>query len=417
MPYAQFLIIKKMLNIQRLSITLTTTITICLLSTSLTLAKEEKSKQPEEFPPSPLEISVPDPLLPASANQQPLSIEEKRSLEAALDKLNQEATAKLQAGDTEAAFATWNRELRLRRYLGRLAEIQALQRVGGVAYTKNNRQQIRYITERLQAIQKQAQSQQTPDLQVLRALGEAYLQVRSPSLAVEVYNQVLIIVRGSSDVAAEIDTLKTIASIHLDWFDYPAAATTYEQLLSLVSNNSDIEKSLEDLAYVYDRTKQPQKAIDARRKLSLVYRQRNDITQLAALKLAIGSDYEALAKENPALVDEAFQNYQEAYTMAWESQQYVRAAEALRKLVTLYVAEGQTEDALQTSAILLQAEQRASNFYGMMNAYEQIGKIHLQRQENQSALAAFQKGLKLAQQLGHETDEFNQQIQKISGRT
>ena len=408
---------KKMINIQRLSITVTTTLTICLLWTSLTLAKEKKPLPPKKFPPSPLEINIPDPLLPASAKNQALSLEEKRSLSVALDKLNQEATAKLQAGDTEGAFATWNRELRLRRYLGKLAEIEALSRVGGVAYTKNNRLQIRYITKRLQVIQKEVLSQKTQDLQVLQALGQAYSQVRSPLLAVEVYNQILTIVRGNSDITAEIDALKTIAQVHLDWFNYPAAATTYEQLLSLVSNNSDIAESLKDLAYIYDRTKQHQKAIDARTKLSLVYRQRNDITQLAALKLAIGSDYEALAKKNSALVDEAFQNYQEAYTMAWELQQYVRAAEALQKLVSLYVAQGQTEDALQTSQILLQAEQRASNFYGMMDAYEQIGKIHLQRQENQLALTAFQKGLELAQQLGSETDEFTKQIQKISGRT
>ncbi len=406
-----------MINIQRLSITITTTITICLLSTSLALAKEKKPKPPKEFPPSPLEITVPDPLLPPSANQQSLSLEEKRSLEAALDKLNLEATAKLQAGDTQGAFDTWNRELRLRRYLGTLNEIQALQRVGSIAYTRNNRLQIRYITQRLQAIQKKVQLGQTPDLQVLQALGEAYRQVRSPNLAVEAYNQVLIIVRGNSDVAAEVDTLKTIAQVHLDWFDYPAAAATYEQLIDLVSTNNDVETSLKDLVYIYERTKQPLKAIDTRKKLSLVYRQQNDISRLSALKLAIGSDYEALAKDNPNLIDEAFKNYQEAYNMAWEFQQYVPAAEALQKLISLYIAEGQTEDALETSQILLQAEERASNFYGMMNAYEQIGKIHLQRQENQSALAAFQKGLELAQQLGYETNKFTQQIEKISGRT
>ncbi|AFY57279.1 hypothetical protein Riv7116_4868 [Rivularia sp. PCC 7116] len=407
----------KMLNIQRLSFTITTTIAICLIWTPLTLAKEKKPLPPKEFPPSPLEITVPDPLLPQGASQQPLSLEEKRSLEAALDKLNREAIAKLQAGDTEGAFATWNRELRLRRYLGTLAEIEALKRVGGIAYTRNNRQQIRYITQRLQVIQKQLEQQQTPSVQILQALGEAYLQVRSPNLAVEAYNQILIIARGNSDVAAEVETLKTIAKIHLDWFDYPAAATTYERLLVLVSNNNDVEQSLQDLAYIYDRTKQPRKAIDARKKLSLIYRQRNDFAKLSALKLAIGADYEVLAKENSNLVDEAFKNYQEAYTMAWDFQQYVRAAEALQRLVSLYIAEGQTEDALQTSQILLQAEERAANFYGMMNAYEQIGKIYLQRQENQSALAAFQKGLELAQQLGSETDEFTQQIEKISGRS
>ncbi|MEA5598539.1 hypothetical protein [Rivularia sp. UHCC 0363] len=401
-----------MINIQRLSITIAT-ITICLFWTSLTLAKEKKPKPPKNFPPSPLEITVPDPLLPTSANQ-PLSEGEKNSLSAALDQLDREATAKLQAGDTQGAFAIWNRELRLRRYLGALAEIQALQRVGGVAYTKNDKEEIGYITKRLQAIQKQ--SQQTSDLQILQALGEAYRQVRSPSLAVQVYNQVLIIVRDS-DTVKEVDTLKTIAKIHLDWFDYPSAATTYEELLNLVSNNSDIEESLKNLAYIYDQTKQYQKAIDARTKLSLVYRQQNNITELAALRLAIASDYEALAKKSPALVDEAFQNYQEAYAMAWELRQYVSAAEALQKLVALYVASGQTEDALQTSQILLQAEERAANFYGMMNAYEQIGKIHLQRQENQLAIAAFQKGLELAQQLGSETDQFTQQIDKISGKS
>jgi len=403
-----------MINIQRLSITITTTLTICLLSTSLTLAREKKPRPPKKFPPSPLEIKVPDPLLPASVNQKPLNDQELRFLSEALDQLDREATAKLQAGDTKGAFDTWNRELRLRRYLGTLAEIQALSRVGGVAYTQNDRQQIRYITQRLQAIQKQ--SQQTTDLQILQALGDAYLQVRSPSLAVEVYNQVLIIVRANSDMVKEVDTLRTIAKIHLDWFDYPAAATTYEQLLNKVSNINDIEESLKDLAYIYDRTKQHEKAINTRQKLSLVYRQQNKITELSPLKLAMASNYEALSKENPAQLDAAFQNYQEAYTMAWELQQYVRAAEALQKLIALYIANGQTEDALQTSQILLQAEQRATNFYGMMNAYEQIGKIHLQRQENQLAIAAFQKGLELAQQLGSETNPFTQQIDKISGR-
>lgn len=406
-----------MINIQRLSIAITTTITISLFCTSLTLAKEKKPRLPKKFPPSPLEITVPDPLIPASINRQGLSNQQKRSLEAALNQLNLEATAKLQAGDTEQAFKIWNRELRLRRYLGMLSEIQALERVGGIAYTKNNRQQIGYITQRLQAIQKQIEVNRKTNLELLQALAKAYLEVRSPSLAVEAYNQVLIIFRAGSDVAGEIDTLKSMTKIHLDWFDYPAAATTSKVLLSLVTSSNDVELVLQDLAYIYDRTKQPLEAIDVRQKLSLIYRQRNEISKLSALKLAIGKDYEALAKENSNFINEAFQNYEEAYIMAWNFQQYVRAAEALQQLVSLYVAEGQTEDALQTSQILLQAEEQAANFYGMMNAYEQIGKIHLQRQENQLALVAFQKGLELAQQLGHETDKFTQQIQKLSGIT
>ncbi|MGF1676333.1 MAG: hypothetical protein ACFCUV_22000, partial [Rivularia sp. (in: cyanobacteria)] len=79
-----------MINIRRLSITVTTSLTICLLWTSLVLAKEKKPKLPKKFPASPLEITVPDPLLPASVKQKPLNDQELRFLSEALDQLDRE---------------------------------------------------------------------------------------------------------------------------------------------------------------------------------------------------------------------------------------------------------------------------------------------------------------------------------------
>jgi tetratricopeptide (TPR) repeat protein len=405
--------------LKRLSVTISATAALCLLGTSLTMAATKKPQPPDKFPPSPLEITTPDPLLPRNPDKQPLSVTEQQQLEVELDKLNQQATAKLQAGDEVGAFDIWNRELRLRRYLGSVKEVQALGRVGAVAYQKSDRPEVQYITQRLQAIQKQAQSQKTNDLELLQALGLAYQQVRSPQNAVEVYEQVLTAARQQQDTAKEVEILKTIGEVHLSWFDYTKAETTYQELLKLATARGDSVNELlylQKLAYIYEQGKQPQQAIEIQNRIAEIYQGQNNPTQLPGLKLAIGSDYELLAKENPNLIQEAFNNYQQAYTIAWQSQQYVRAGEALQKLITLYRSQGQIQEALQASEILVQTQQLASNFYGLMNAYDQIGKMHLERKDYPQALKAFQKGLEVAQQLKYEEDYFSGQIQKLSGK-
>ena len=95
-------------------------------------------------------------------------------------------------------------------------------------------------------------------------------------------------------------------------------------------------------------------------------------------------------------------------------QQYYRAGDALRKLVALYRSQGQIDEALETSQILLQADQLASNFYGLMNTYDQIGQLYLKRGNNSEALAAFQKGLEFAKQLNYQQTYFAQQISQLT---
>ncbi len=57
--------------LQRLIVIVTAAI---LFSSSLTLAESKKPRQPDKFPPSPLEITTPDPLLPRLPNnKQPLT--------------------------------------------------------------------------------------------------------------------------------------------------------------------------------------------------------------------------------------------------------------------------------------------------------------------------------------------------------
>ncbi|WP_414755450.1 tetratricopeptide repeat protein [Anabaena sp. CCY 9910] len=408
--------------LRRLSLFITTVI-IWQLTNSVTLARSNDPQQADSFPPSPLEITTPDPLVPTLRDKQQLTVAEQQKLEAALDELNQQATAKLQAGDNLGAFEIWNRELRLRRYLGAVAEVQALSRVGEIAWNQNDRQELQYITQRLQAIQKQAQPQNknvqhSVDLPLLQALGEAYQKVRSLKSAITVYNEVLATVREKQDLVAQVNTLTTIGELNLNWFDYPQAATAYEELLRLATSGGENQNQqeftyLQKLAYIYQQSKQAQKSIDVLNKIKAIYSQNNNFTQLPTLQLAIAANYEILARENPALIEAAFKNYQEAYITAWQLQQYPSAAEAVQKLISLYRSQGQLDEALQASEILLEIQTRAVNFYGLMEAYDQIGKLYLERKDSSAALAAFQKGLELARQLKHQEAYFTQQINSI----
>lgn len=393
-----------------------------LFNNSLTLAAEsQKPKPPDKFPPNPLEITTPDPLLPhLSKHKRPLTLEEQQNLEPALDALNQEAAAKLQVGDQVGAFAIWNRELRLRRFLGSLAEVQALSRVGAIAWNQNDAEEVKFITQRLQTIQKQIQSQKKTvriDLELWRSLGQAYQNVRSSKQALEAYDQVLLVVRQQKDTTALVEILKIIGELDLSWFDYTKAAPVYEELLGLAtSQGEDVNEVtyLQRLAYIYEQTKQPQQSLNILNKLAEIYVNDNNLTEIPELKLAIASNYESLGKKDPNFLLEAFKNYQEAYTTAWQLKEYVRAGDALQKLIALYHSQGQIDEALQVSQILVQTEEQAANFYGMMQAYDQIGQLYLERKDFPQALTAFKKGLELAQQLKHEEAYFTGQIEKIS---
>ena len=401
--------------LQRFIFIITTIIVwhLCIFST---LAQEKKIENMDKFPPNPLEMILPDPLLPNLPDKRQLTLTELQKLRTDLDGLNQEAQVTLQGGDRKKAFEVWNRELRLRRYLGTLAEIEALSRVGEIAWNQNERDEVRYISQRLQLIQKEIGQQKSADLQLWQLLGKAYQKIRLPKLGISAYEQVLTVVKQQQDSSGEIETLKNIGELYLSWFDYNQAANTYQKVLNLAVNQGDKTNELgylQQLAYIYGRGKQPQAAIDILNKLVLLYTRDQNLGEIPALKLAIAANYEYLAQENPTLKQQAFDNYQAAYTTAWQLEQYARAGEALEKLVALYRSQKQVDAALQTGAILLETQTLANNFYGLMSAYDQIGKLYIERREYPQALIAFQKGLEIAQQLKYQESYFTQQIEKL----
>jgi tetratricopeptide (TPR) repeat protein len=385
---------------------------------SVALAADDKPKpavekpKPEEPKVNPLEIRTPDPLLPKVPKKGSLTPEQQDNLRASLDELNTQAAATLKAGDPQGAFDLWYRELRLRRALGPVEEVQALGRVGEIAWQRSQTYDAQVISARLVAIQKEAEEKKslTPELRL--ALGQAYQQMRLLEPAMKIYQQILAEQRERGDTGAQEETLKTLAQLSLDRFDYPQASAAYEELLSQAQTRGDRVNELvylQQLIYIYDKAKQPQNALKTKQQLAETYLNQKDYTKLPALKIAIATDYEALNQP-----DEASQNYQEAYSMGLSLQQYAYASEALSRLATLYVSHDQPQFALQIYQVLLSVEQQSYDYYGLMNTYDKIGQIYLQHKQYPQALAVFQQGLELAKSLQYQENYFTTQIQRVN---
>ena len=376
-------------------------------------ATNNQNPNPNEFAPNPLEIrSTDDPLLPRTDRRRILTSSERATLSTALDQLNASAAAKFQAGDRVGAFEIWYRELRLRRYIGPLSEVQALGRVGAIAWQQNTRSDVQIITKRLQTIQLEAQKKPQGDLELLRSLGSAYQQVNAPQLAVGVYEQILASARQQQDVATQETILLTLADLNISYFEYTKAADNYRELLRLAEEKSDRIKQvayLKQLAYIYDQTKQYQLAIKTKQQL---IDNQQDLLQIPALKLSIGDNYATLG-----LLEQAAQNYQEAYTFAFQQEMYSSAGSALQKLANLFQNSNQMQQALEVYQNLLSVNALAKDAYATMNAYDQIGKIYLTLKDYPQALNAFQQGLQIAKGLQYREAYFAQQIEQVTKRS
>jgi tetratricopeptide (TPR) repeat protein len=373
----------------------------------------------DRFPPNPLELKTPDPL-PA--------------IESNLAQLNQQALAQLQAGDDKAAFDLWNRELRLSRSLGPVIETRALARVGTIAWEKNNTQQVRYISQRLQQIQTE---NKTANTSLLTELATAYQGIRAPELAVNVQQTLLQEARQKADPLGEFRAMNAIGQTHLDWFGYERATKTYQELLEQARGKSDRPNQiayLYQLAYIHEQNKNAPAAASALQELMPLYTEvlRQQILQnptgkpsnpsigatnevpnvLAYLQIRLGNN--AATSQQPNLAELA---YQSAYNTAQSQVQLGYAGDALRQLGKFYRSQKRYDAAVQVYDFLSDFEQdQTQNLYNAMDAYDQMGQVFLENQQKEKALAAFQRGLLVAQALSYRTGYFGDRISELQGK-
>lgn len=381
---------------------------------SISAAVGQQTQVLAELPPpklDPLEQPVKDPLLP-TARGRSLTQFERRRLQEALDALNAEAQTQLQAGNIDEAFQIWYRELRLRRSLGRLEEIQALARVGQIAWDKTRKEDVQIITRRLTVSQQEAEAKKELSPELLKAFASAYQQVHSIDNTIDIYQKILANARQQKDVSAEEEALKSLGQSYLAKFDYFNAGKIYEKLLKRSQAQKNVYEEgiyLQQLANIYNQSLQPQNALRIKEQLAEMYLNNKQIQALSELKIAIGDDYQAL--KQPEL---ASQNYQEAFSLAWSLQQFGTAGDALTKLGDLYQANNRDDYALQIYQELVKVKQQSYDYYGLMQTYDRIGKIHLKQNNYSQALVAFQKALELARSISYQENYFLGQIEKIN---
>ena len=383
--------------------------------------------QTEKF--NPLESTESDPLLPPKEIDRPLTSLEKKRIRKTTIILHNQAQSELAAGNKDKAFSLWYRELRLQRALGTIEEITALGRVGEIAWQQNFSQELNIISDRLLAIQQKIAIENTINIQLLDKLVQAYQQVRDLDRAVVIYQQILQNIRQEDNPQEEQKVLETLGTLYLAQFDYAQAANTYKELLefvkiqpkeqSLNSNNNIADKQIKNksvkeefylvqLVKIYDSLSQADKAIEIKQQLFKKYLAEQKTEQLAALNIALATDYQTLKQP-----EKAQKHYEDAFSLAWSLQQFALAEESLRKLALLYQEYQKPNAALKIYQELIKVEQKSYNYYSLMNTYAQIGQIYEQLNDVRQALTAYRKGLQLATSLNYRVDYFQQKIEQL----
>ncbi|MGD1939601.1 MAG: hypothetical protein ACFCA4_18910 [Cyanophyceae cyanobacterium] len=416
----------------------------------------------DEFPPSPLELTEADPLLPEFPMTRDLTTAEKNNLRPELDKLHLEGLQLAQAGNGVEAYGRWYRELRLRRFLGLEEEVVAIAQVGELAAQQNQTEAAQILLERLRAIGRGEDGSvperdespfveltAVPELEssLLEKLGMAYQAVRAPRLALVAYNELLTRDRQEGDAQKVQLRLETIAELHLSWFDYGPAADYYEELLTLEAERlrtapppsgqvsatdpalltvpterklpPEIPPAyrktvayLQQLSNIHRRANQPDQGIATDQRLINTYRQLGLVRPIPVLQVGIGDSYVQLGDGAAAR-----SLYLKASALAQQIQQFSVARSALTQLIALYQAQPELQPSnntiVETSLAELELARLAGDGFGMMESYDRLGKWLRSQGQIDQARVAFEQGAVLAQQLNYRQLHFQRQLQTL----
>ena len=357
----------------------------------------------------PLEIPLKDHLIPHTA--RPLTILEKTRLRKNLNKLNLEAQKELNIGNNNLAFSIWYRELRLRRVLGRIEEINRLGAIGKIAWELARKEDVQIISKRISTLHKISEEENSISLNLLMVLVDAYFQLNSLDNSITAYKQVLNHAQKKQITLIAEKSLQGLGKLYLAKFDFPNAAKIYEKLLhrAQIKKNIHLEEFyLQILSSIYNASLQTNNSVKIKEKLVISYFLTQKIHFIPSLKVDVGQDYQLL--EQPEI---ASRNYQEAYTLAWKLKLF-RVAEEVIKLSSLYESYKQVDYALQIYQKLLQIEKISYNYYGLMKTYGIVGEIYMEKLQYELALSAFTEGLILARSLSHDKEYFLMQIKKAN---
>ncbi|WP_106236949.1 lipopolysaccharide assembly protein LapB [Pleurocapsa sp. CCALA 161] len=383
----------------------------CFLAGSINLLATQKLLAQSQIA-NPLQTGVDsrDPLIPDGYGKRQLSSFEIYRLKQEIERLEQTATQELQQGNTNRSFELFYRQLKLARAINTEVEIEALGKVGAIAWQENRAGDLRNIANRLMGIEKKITIADL-DSKLLERFAIAYQQIKYPEQAIAIYQQILSNNKQQKNLVAVEANLKTLGELYIAKFNYSSAAKTYQELLTLAeskSNSEQVNFYLNTLINLYDRTNQIAPAIATRERLIENYTAVKKLAQVAKLELAIAHDYQTLTQ-----TPKAIEAYERGFRLASTTQQLAIADDALDSLGKLYLKERQEKKAIATFTQLLTIQRQSYNHYGLINTYDTLGKIYLKSERKTQAKQYFQQALKLAQALDYKVEYFQQQIAKL----
>lgn len=406
---------------------------------SQAIAQQISPQVRQYFLSDPLTTQPRDSFLPVISVDRPLSPLELRDFSAKVEELDQSAQQLLASGQVDEAFALWRRELRLRRVLGPIAEFNAIMKVAELAWDAQRPVEVQLLTLRTREIWATLQvalgvattdeafaeasagdgaapasalvsGQSDSDVATLSALAETFTTLRDVDSAVEVYSQIIELRSGQGDEPTE--QRRSLAELHLQWFQFAEAANIYLALLATARESGDSAAEtdyLERLIYSYQQANSLPNAIRAQSDLLAIYQAQGAEEKLPELLLATAQNYRALNRPNNAI-----EYYRSAYSAAQRFDQFSFSAQVLKDLGALYEAIALNNEALGAYNLLVPVEQQAYNFYGVMNAYDSIGQLQRRQGNSLEALKAFEQALVIANQLNLQEDYFIEQIKSVT---
>jgi tetratricopeptide (TPR) repeat protein len=403
------------------------------------IAQQISPQVRQYFLSDPLTSDPRDPLLPVIPVDRPLSPLELRDLSAKVDDLDRSAQQLLAEGQADDAFALWRRELRLRRALGPAEEFNALARVAELAWQAQRPIEVQLMTLRTREIWGTLQAalgvapeeeafaaasaadadapagalvsgELASDVETLGALAQTFTTLRDVDSAVEVYSRIIDL--SSSQGGSPTAQRRSLAELHLQWFQFADAANIYLALLQTARESGDQAAEtdyLEQLIYSYQQADSLPNAVRAQSELLALYQAQGALEKLPALLLATAQNYRTLNR-----TDNAIEYYRAAYSAAQRLDQFSFSAQVLKDLGALYQTLALNDEALGAYNLLVPVEQQAYNFYGVMNAYDSIGQLQRSQGNALEALKAFEQALVIAKQLSLDEDYFIEQIESVS---
>ncbi|HIK36712.1 MAG TPA: tetratricopeptide repeat-containing protein [Geminocystis sp. M7585_C2015_104] len=347
--------------------------------------------------------------------ERPLTPLEQRRIRERIELLEKQAEEALMAGNDDLAFSLWYEAINLSGYLGVESELKLIARVGERAWAKNRIQDVKFITERLTIIER---NNDIDNLDFLNLLKNAYVSIHDLDKLVELNLKTLDMARSKNDSSLEKLSLENLGELYLAKFDYYRAEPIYERLLQIARQEGDYLQEgiyLRKLAEISQALVNPENSVLYKEELFKKAIENpsfsKNISYLPMLKISLGDDYKQL--NQPQLAGES---YQEAFKMAWEKQLYSIAADALRKLGQLYHQYQRPDVALEIYQELVKVEQLSYNLYGLMNAYDYIATIYLQKQQVNRAREYWQKALEVARNLRYQEEYFLEKINSLKSK-